>query len=411
MQTTLRRNPSHENLFRPSAPQIVTAAPAPATAVAVPVRQAPRAAAMAVVTPAAAAAAAAPATAPLGMPASLNFPLGIQSAFVKAAQDFSMRFWICDNSGSMRTVDGSRTVDIAGGAAAQVQCTRWEELADSIRFHSRVAEALAAPTEFMLLNRPGGNTPLTVTCGQDTPAGAAAWRRYSHVEIDGLVQIERMCKSKPAGRTPLCAAIKRVLRHVRSIHDDLVRRGQKVSLTIASDGEATDGNVADVLRQIQHERLPIWVVVKLCTDDRSIRSYWNDIDAELEHFDLDVLGDLQEEAKEIKPHNPWLTYGCPFHRLREFGTTERVRDSLDEQKLSSFDMMHVLALVFGERATEDVPHPRDWKNFERSVKALISGSPGTLDPMKKFKRRPWVDLRKLKAAYGRNGGSGACVIS
>ena len=52
--------------------------------------------------------------------------------------------------------------------------------------------------------------------------------------------------------------------------------GQKVSLTIATDGESSDGDIAAAMRPLQ--RLPVNVVIRLCTDQDSIVEYWNNID-------------------------------------------------------------------------------------------------------------------------------------
>jgi hypothetical protein len=42
---------------------------------------------------------------------------------------------------------------------SQVSCSRWTELAESLRFHATVAEKLGAPTEFRFLN---GSPPIVV---------------------------------------------------------------------------------------------------------------------------------------------------------------------------------------------------------------------------------------------------------
>jgi hypothetical protein len=61
--------------------------------------------------------------------------------------------------------------------------------------------------------------------------------------------------------------------------------------------------------------------------------YWNTVDEELE-LEMDVLDDLAGEAAEVAEKNAWLTYGAPLHRLREWGSTRKVTDFLDEKTLS-----------------------------------------------------------------------------
>ena len=46
-----------------------------------------------------------------------------------------------------------------------------------------------------------------------------------------------------------------------------------------------------------------------------------------------VLDDERGEAQEIYAFNPWLTYGPPLHRAREFGLKHRLFDLLDETRL------------------------------------------------------------------------------
>lgn len=99
-----------------------------------------------------------------------------------------------------------------------------------------------------------------------------------------------------------------------------------LTLIRTADGSATDGDTTQFLRPLQD--LPVWCMVRLCTDNEEVVSYWNGIDEELE-LSLDVLDDFCGEAYEIAGGgNGWLTYGLPLHRLREWGLSKKVLTSL-----------------------------------------------------------------------------------
>ena len=70
----------------------------------------------------------------------------------------------------------------------------------------------------------------------------------------------------------------------------------------------------------------------MCTDNSSDIDFWNGVDDE-EEFSLDVIDDMEGEAKEIKQNgNGFLVYTPLLHRLREAGTRCREMDLLDEQR-------------------------------------------------------------------------------
>ncbi|KAH8057090.1 hypothetical protein JL721_9829 [Aureococcus anophagefferens] len=225
---------------------------------------------------------------------AMGLPPGICEGFVESGDQFGARFWIVDNSGSMQTQDGKR---LAGGGQRRglVTASRWEELGDALAFHGGVASALGVPTEFLLLNQPAGALK-RVVCGVG----------------DG-------------GREAAAVAAVRAL------------------VVIASDGEASDGDVLRALAPLRD--LPVWVVVRLCTDDDRVVKYWNDVDEEIE-LEMDVLDDLVGEADEVTDHQPWLTYGSELHRLREWGCTRRVVDLLDEKPLSLGEVPKLAALAW-----------------------------------------------------------------
>ena len=58
--------------------------------------------------------------------------------------------------------------------------------------------------------------------------------------------------------------------------------GQKAVVVIATDGESSDGDLAQAMKPL--EQLPVWVVVRLCTDEDNVCDYWNGIDKVLGAF-------------------------------------------------------------------------------------------------------------------------------
>lgn len=122
--------------------------------------------------------------------------------------------------------------------------------------------------------------------------------------------------SSPHGATPICHHISQIIERIRRIEPQLRANRQMVCVTIATDGLSSDGDIATAMARLKN--LPVWVVIRMCTDDDHIVDYWNNLDSQLE-VDMDVLDDLSAEGDEVTDNNPWLTYGEPMHRLREFG--------------------------------------------------------------------------------------------
>lgn len=318
---------------------------------------------------------------------TLGMPAGINAEFVKSARDFPLRIWVVDNSGSMMTTDGKRIVRGPGGREGVVDASRWEELGDSLIWHATLAANLGAPTEFRLLNPPNSGTPQVLSVGMgDKEAEVSA--------------VRKLITSGPTGRTPLCAQIRAVTARVKAQEATLRANGQRVVVVIASDGAATDGNIEEAMRPLQ--ALPVWIVVRLCTDDDSVVKYWNRVDEDLE-LDMDVLDDLSGEGAEVTENNPWLTYGAPLHRLREWGSINKVFDVIDEKLLAVPEMLSLLSLILGPAAAE-MPNPQlDWPGFEKRLEELLALEPQIWDPLRK-RSRPWFALDKLRRHYSNSGG-------
>ena len=146
----------------------------------------------------------------------------------------------------------------------------------------------------------------------------------------------------PGGSTPLCHHVYEIVKQITAIAPSLRAACKKAVLVIFTDGEASDGDVAEALRPFND--LPVWVVIRLCTDAEDTVRYWNAIDNQLE-LRMDVLDDPIGESKEVLKHNPWLTYGTSLHRLREFGVIAREFDMLDERPLSAEQLHKICALL------------------------------------------------------------------
>eukprot|EP01034_Spumella_vulgaris_P023153 gene23153-29346_t len=321
-----------------------------------------------------------------------HWPTGLQDTFICNLSTIALRFTIGDDSGSMGTKDGMLVVgDRDSQYKSFEKCTRWAELVNTLQFHSKLARAAAAPTEFRLLNLTS-HDPLLVGAVTD---GKADLERHN--------TLISLLDSSPNGRTPLCGHIRQVTDAIRVVEYDLRRAGKKVLLTIATDGEATDGDLAQAMRPLTN--LPVVVLIRFCTSEQGVLNYWNKIDQDLE-LHLDVVDDLLGEAKEVHRYNPWLTYGEPLQRLREFGCSVKEIDLLDERKLTLEEVRKVCSLIFGG-SVENYPHPEvNWDAFlktveEENYKAGMVWSPMTKQSVK------WVNTHMLTHVYK---NSGCCVV-
>jgi hypothetical protein len=247
---------------------------------------------------------------------SQKWPTGLQETFINNLQKIPIRFFICDDSGSMSTEDGHRLVTVAGHSCPRfVSCTRWTELTSALTFHATIAKCANAPTQFRLLN-----ASLPINMGDGSDVDGSKYQTFMN-----------LLSQSPSGGTPLCQHIREVVSQITTMASELRANNQKACVIIATDGESSDGDIATALKPLEH--LPAWVVIRLCTDEERIVNYWNNVDNDLE-LEMDVLDDLEGESEEIAENNSWLTYAEPIHRMREFGIPIKELDLLDEAALN-----------------------------------------------------------------------------
>lgn len=320
---------------------------------------------------------------------SRSWPIGLQNALFINMSKMPYRFFICDDSGSMAANDGHRLIG-SGSSTKLVPCTRWSELTDSLKFHASLASTLSVPTEFRLLN---SHTPLIL----------------NNQSQDSYYQLLSMFDQSPTGGTPLCYHIQEVIKKIQPMTSFLRNSGQKAVIIIATDGESSDGDIANAMLPLQH--LPVWIIIRLCTDDKRIVNYWNDIDSKLE-CDMDVIDDYIGESEEIYSHNKWLNYGEPLHRLREWGVHIKDLDMIDECKLSSESMRNIIGLLFNiENCHQNIPHPDlNYDDFILYVNNLLNNNQAdiTWNPIKRNMQK-WIDIVALKRAYGHSDVCTCCL--
>jgi len=333
-----------------------------------------------------------------------GFPSGLARAMNTNTASLPLRIWVVDNSGSMNISDGSRLL-LSKTEVKVVSCTRWAEMQQTVIYHAELAALLHAPTVFRLLNEPGngvGNQQFSVA--------------ESKLDISRDLGIARsiISNTHPAGVTPLSARLLEIRDNIVQLAPKLRQDGTRVAIIIATDGLPTDRNgscstytkdeFVNALRAL--EGLPVWVVIRLCTDEKDVVDFYNDLDHQLE-LSLEVLDDFLQEAKELYKYNKWINYALPLHRCREMGYHHRLFDLMDERKLTKDEVRDYFVFLFGEESMASVPNIHaDWKGFLSGTQMLLQRESKQWNPVTKA-MGPWIDLKQLNRSFGNGRG---CVL-
>lgn len=328
-----------------------------------------------------------------------GFTRGLALSLNDSTKAFANRIWIIDNSGSMQTTDGHRMVPTTKEDNAQfVPCSRWQEIQECVRYHVQLSGSSETPTTFRLLNQPVGiNVEQVFRVCEDEDGS---------YEYSMQKAFDNIRNTRPGGWTPLTSHIRDIHSEISAMSPQLRATGERVVIVLATDGlptnsEGTSGpreqkDFIESLRLL--ESLPVWVVIRLCTDDDNVINFYNDIDVSLERS-VEVLDDFMTEAEEVYQCNPWLNYGLPLHRMREMGYHDRVFDMLDERLLTKTELRDFMSFLFGEENMDGVWDPSvNWEGFVSDVEQLLKKEQATWDPLKK-RMKPWICVRKLNQMY------------
>ena len=324
-----------------------------------------------------------------------EFMNGIPPGFIELLNDPKIHSRVCiiDDSSSMKKVDGAYMI-IQDGIATKVNCTRWDELKDTILFFLETSHTLKIPTEFRLLNQ---LVPKITGDKEIDP---------DNCNYLGLKQF--MTNGSPSFGTPLCKHLGEIVTYITTLKDELLHNGKLVSLIICTDGIASDGNIIPFMKQLA--QLPCTVTIRLCTNSKSVTDYWSNIDKDLE-INLDIIDDFFGEAEEVYSKNPWINYGLFLHRIREFGINVKVFDLLDERSLSVNHMLEFMSVLFNCNKTQ-IPNPDlDWIVFENWVGEQNRTLSHTFNPNTiGLKSEPWININQLKKCYNKESFRDCCTI-
>jgi len=328
----------------------------------------------------------------------------------KTKMAFALRIWIVDHSPLMKLVRAERFVRIKTGSPSlqAEQCSNWDELRDCVEYHIQLASKLEAPTQFRFLNDPFSAQlgPEGICVGGIADCGAAKQSHCPQLEPFDAVHLLRSVF--PLGCMPLSHRIREIYQEILLMEPMLRSSGQRVLLVIATDTFPTDDlgmfsvefqqEFISNLRLL--EGLPVWLVVRLCTNDATVSEFYNSLDSKVE-LSIDVLKYFKDEAVEIQKSNPWINYGFPLHRMREMGYRDRLLDLMDERAFTPLEIHDFCSVLFGAGSLDGVPDPpTDWNGFCQHLNSLLKNEELQWNPVK-MKALPWIDTRRLKKIHGR----------
>lgn len=325
-------------------------------------------------------------------------PWGLARLINAEDQKIALRIFLLDNSGSTNSMDGQ----YFSSDGKKMPCSRWEEIKHLALQQAEWNARISTPCEFILLNPPSQRPLGEYREGIDHVTVDAAQGDVTE-QINSLATM--LERTEPRGVTPLALRLQEIYDRVRADSLEFVKQDQRVFLVIATDGLPTGPYDARStpetcyafvrnLRKLTND-LPVFIVIRLTTDEAQVVKYFNQLDNEVE-LTLEVLDDMKHEANEIyKCGNRWLTYSPLIHRIREGGTFVKLFDLLDERKFTPPEVFAFVQLLLRDENEEVFPFEPD--AFLQEVESRLPNVERVYD-VRKACMAPCIDLQEVRRA-------------
>jgi len=233
--------------------------------------------------------------------ASLKLPRGLISSVMERYNTCHSMIWLLDNSSRMKVHDSNIVKHMHGGgydAGMEISCvdnvSRWHELRDCISVHSHMASKCFIRTNYWLVNddNNGDDTKFMLCCGNP---------QNVHDEMSHLKSV-----LKRATLSHAHCLLTEQLSNLEKMIAKMITKiplGQTITVVIFTQGVPTDKK-GGTSRDIQHDywnamkklsKLPVKIVMRLCTGDESVCDVYNKRDARVDN--MDVLDDYWGEVR------------------------------------------------------------------------------------------------------------------
>ena len=150
-------------------------------------------------------------------------------------------------------------------------------LQQCIQFHAKMAARCWIPTRFWLVNNPGENLSEKFGLCWGDPKKLPHEREQAKHIMNNIV-LNQNCN-------PLASTLRKIEKYIAPAAQNLVKNKKKMIMVISTQGVPSDeeGRTgADVNKNLQRSlvqllKLPVKVVIRLCTDDEKVQHnirYW-----------------------------------------------------------------------------------------------------------------------------------------